>query len=111
MPKMSASGDEERVAFLGVGSAAANGDAKASQQLTQSKVEILAAQQQQDDRYVDVDEALERLQGEALARMLGENGRWQAFWCCLLSAFQGASTMHIFCYVFQVSELYNTRIL
>ncbi|XP_036228979.2 organic cation transporter protein isoform X2 [Bactrocera oleae] len=101
LPKMSASGDEERVAFLGVGSAAANGDAKASQQLTQSKVEILAAQQQQDDRYVDVDEALERLQGEALARMLGENGRWQAFWCCLLSAFQGASTMHIFCYVFQ----------
>ncbi|XP_029406412.2 solute carrier family 22 member 15 isoform X2 [Bactrocera dorsalis] len=106
--KKSAPGDEERVAFLGVGLAVACGEQQATQQLTQPKVQILAAQQpQQDERCVDVDDALERLQGEALARMLGENGRWQVFWCCLLSAFQGASTMHIFCFVFQtIAKVY-----
>ncbi|XP_028898991.2 organic cation transporter protein isoform X2 [Zeugodacus cucurbitae] len=92
---------EEHVAFLGIDFTETP---QAPQRLTQSKVEILTAQQQQDDHYsgcVDVNDALERLQSEVLARMFGENGRWQVIWCCLLSAFQGASTLHIFCYVFQ----------
>ncbi|XP_067642116.1 uncharacterized protein [Eurosta solidaginis] len=111
--------DDECVAFIGELIVTKNGvhtpivAKKVKQQ--QRKVEIKPAALCTDGGREDVfsvcydvvvdddEETLERRQYEVLANLLGDNGRWQAIWCCLLSAFQGASTFHIFCYVFQTA--------